>query len=289
MNELLPEEKLINLLLQRETGDLTNQEKKEMEDLLPIFPEWGRDQTIALTAAAISLTAVSPKTSLPDQLRAKILNDSERFFAGSENTVEKSFLRPSPAFVPANENAGIIEKLFGNSFWKWSGWAAAAACALLAVTFWTTRVPKNEIVKNPPVVTTPTVEPTLTEQREKLVTTATDKIQTELTDFNPKQPRGITGDVVWSNSQQKGFVRIHGLPVNDKSEETYQLWIFDAAQNAKTPIDGGVFDVDSNGDLIVPIHAKLKVKTPKMFAVTAEKPGGVVVSKLGKVMTVAKV
>ena len=42
-------------------------------------------------------------------------------------------------------------------------------------------------------------------------------------------------------------------------------------------------------EIVIPIDAKIKVQKPKMFAVTAEKPGGVVVSPLEKVMAVAKV
>jgi anti-sigma-K factor RskA len=82
-------------------------------------------------------------------------------------------------------------------------------------------------------------------------------------------------------------VRFRNLPVNDKTKETYQLWIFD--ENQKQPIDGGVFDANEAGEIIIPIDAKLKVQKPKMFAVTAEKPGGVVVSPLEKVMAVAKI
>jgi hypothetical protein len=47
--------------------------------------------------------------------------------------------------------------------------------------------------------------------------------------------------------------------------------------------------VTKEGEVVIPINAKLQVRKPKMFAVTAEKPGGVVVSKQGKVMAIAKV
>ena len=97
----------------------------------------------------------------------------------------------------------------------------------------------------------------------------------------------MKGDVVWSNSAQKGFVRFSNLPVNDKTKEQYQVWIFD--ENQKHPVDGGVFDANEAGEIIIPIDPKIKVQKPKMFAVTAEKPGGVVVSPLEKVMAVAKV
>ena len=68
------------------------------------------------------------------------------------------------------------------------------------------------------------------------------------------------------------------MPVNEPSDEQYQLWIFDKNQDEKTPVDGGVFDIASEGEVIVPIRAALKVRDPYLFAVTVEKPGGVVVS-----------
>ena len=83
-------------------------------------------------------------------------------------------------------------------------------------------------------------------------------------------------------------MRFKGLPVNDKTKESYQLWIFDETQDEKTPIDGGIFDVNSNGELIVPVTAKLNVRKPKLFAVTVEKAGGVVVSKREKIPVLAK-
>ena len=82
---------------------------------------------------------------------------------------------------------------------------------------------------------------------------------------------------------------MRGLPKNDASKTSYQLWIFDANQDDKTPVDGGVFDINSEGEVIIPIDAKIKVGKPQMFAVTAEKPGGVVVSKRDKIVTIAKV
>jgi hypothetical protein len=91
---------------------------------------------------------------------------------------------------------------------------------------------------------------------------------------------GVTGDVVWNGRQQTGFLRISGLAVNDPATFQYQLWIFDEARRAYSDhvaVDGGVFDVDrATGDLIVPIHSKLPVARPFLFAVSTEPPGGVV-------------
>ena len=46
---------------------------------------------------------------------------------------------------------------------------------------------------------------------------------------------------------------------------------------------GGVFDVQG-GDVVVPIRAAIRVFEPTLFAVTVERPGGVVVSKRERVI-----
>jgi anti-sigma-K factor RskA len=80
-----------------------------------------------------------------------------------------------------------------------------------------------------------------------------------------------------------------GLANNDPTRAQYQLWIFDKTRDEKFPVDGGVFDVDSeSGDVIVPIRATLPVNAPMLFAVTLEQPGGVVVSKRDRMIVTAK-
>ena len=106
---------------------------------------------------------------------------------------------------------------------------------------------------------------------------------------NVKELKEIAGDVVWSDEKQKGYMRFRGLPANDKTKETYQLWIFDKVQDKATPIDGGTFDVDASGEIVIPIDAKLRAVEPGMFAVTVERPGGVVVSKREKIVALATV
>ncbi len=73
-------------------------------------------------------------------------------------------------------------------------------------------------------------------------------------------------------------MRLRGLPVNDAAKLQYQLWIFDGGRSHKQPVDGGVFDV-GQGETLVPIRARLDVRQPKLFAITVEAPGGVVVSE----------
>ena len=75
---------------------------------------------------------------------------------------------------------------------------------------------------------------------------------------------------------------------NDPSQSQYQLWIFDGTRE-KHPVDGGVFDVNEAGEVVIPIDPKLPVGQPTLFAITVERPGGVVVSDQGRIAMVGKV
>jgi hypothetical protein len=101
--------------------------------------------------------------------------------------------------------------------------------------------------------------------------------------------RTASGDVVWSDARQEGYMRFTGLPSNDPTHEQYQLWIFDSAQDQRYPIDGGVFDIPATGgQAIIPINPKLHVVHATLFAITVEKPGGVVVSTRKRLPLLAK-
>ena len=91
--------------------------------------------------------------------------------------------------------------------------------------------------------------------------------------------KGVSGDVVWDPVTQKGFLHFVGLASNDATVSQYQVWIFDATRDQRYPIDGGVFDVPANAnEVVIPFDAKLNVSKAAAFAITVEKPGGVVVS-----------
>lgn len=270
-------ERMLDLLTDRVLFGLTPEHESELQELENKYPELKSDDSFDLTAGAINLTKVEKVEPMPEHLRVKILANVDNFFGKQEVAAKIIDFHPklrevTPA-VSSNEN---IKTITGKS-WQWLGWAfAAAACVALAVNLWFTRT-------SPPVVLT------ASEQREQLIKDTPDIIRADWSEADPKQKQGISGDIVWSNSKQKGFMRLRGFPKNDVKKETYQLWIFDANQDEKTPVDGGVFDVNEVGEVIIPIDAKIKVEKPQMFAVTAEKPGGVVVSKREKILTIAKV
>ena len=178
-----------------------------------------------------------------------------------------------------------------------SGWVAAAACLAIALWTWRTHPRAPVAVVPPPTVSVPTVvspppppphTPTPAEERAELLAKANDVVRVQWKPAKDPTGAGASGDVVWSNSEQRGYMRFQGLAVNDPHAAQYQLWIFDKGRDAKYPVDGGVFDVaDPSGELVVPISAKLHVDSPTLFAVTVEKPGGVVVSNRKRISVVA--
>ena len=97
-----------------------------------------------------------------------------------------------------------------------------------------------------------------------------------------------SGDVVWDNERQHGFLRLQGFAANDPHAVRYQLWIFDAGRDDRYPVDGGVFDVPVGRDVVViPVKPAVRVSRPAAFAVTVERPGGAVVSTRDQVVAIA--
>lgn len=292
MNEVT-RERLSELLADQAVFGLNEEELTELEQLKNQFTDWREDISFDLTAAAVTLARLDINEPLPAALRSRILDDSKKHFSLREDA-QKVLSSPPQTnedvkSTVAETNRNVYELQSKRSFWQSLGWAiAAAACIALAVNIWTTRSrPQPEIAKSPEVIQTPIPELSAAQKREQLLASAQDAIQTTWT--SAKNEKEVLGDVVWSNAQQQGYIRFRGLPVNDPNKETYQLWIVDETQNQKTPLSGGVFDISETGEVVIPIDAQLTVKKPKLFAVSKEKPGGVVVSAPSRIVAVAKI
>ena len=289
----LQREKLLELLADQTIFSLTDEESAELEHLKKQFPDWEKDVSFELTAAVIALSNLEAVEEMPVSLRTKLFDDADEFFRRQAEP-EKAINSMPPVEIAVKSPAAANSDVYvvtepHRPFWQWLGWAfAATACVALAVNLYLTRVQKPiEVAKAPETIQTPTPELTAAQKRAQLLASASDAVQISLT--NPKNEKEILGDVVWSNSLQKGFVRVSGLPANNVSEESYQVWIVDEAQNPKTPLSGGVFTKTAAGEIVVPIEAQLPVKKPLAIAISKEKPGGVVVSAPERLVALAKV
>ena len=257
------------LLLQRATEGLDDREGSELAAL-------GAEDDISfdLAAAGVDIATLAYQ-DMPADVADKIVMAA----SVGQPSVRFSQQAPQPAPVIPIESR---KKSRATTY----ALIAAAASILLAVgaIVYATQVsPPERIVEVPP----PPKTPTAAEARAELLATAKDATTLPWTATQDPNATGASGDVVWSASQQRGFMRFKGLTPNDLKTIQYQLWIFDKDRDQAFPVDGGVFDVSSTGEVIVPISAKLHVEEPVLFAVTIEKPGGVVVSKRERIVVTA--
>jgi anti-sigma-K factor RskA len=267
------EEVMLDLLCKKAVYGLEPHEEKQLAELEAQMGGADHGQSFELTAASIATAGLDMREEMPAHLESRILADARSHFAGKS----QSRTTRVRSFEPERS---------GSSIFNWLGWAvAAAACLALALNIYYTRTP-NETVRTGPA---PTPEQRLTpaEERQRLIESAPDLKRAawgpgKMTEVKP------SGDVVWSDTRQAGYMRLSGLPKNDPTKETYQLWIISENQDPKTPVDGGTFDITSEGEVIIPIDAKVKALNPQAFAITIEKPGGVPVSRQERVPALAK-
>jgi len=276
--------RLEELLVQRALGGLSEAESEALRAL------GGADDDSYDRATAALETALAHDEPVPAGLREKLLASAQRAAAIRPVTGEaaQGVRAAAGGTGPATPGAGRA---------AWPAWLAAAAGILIAIGAWAwaaSRPPVviRETVPAPSTVTSisrpaPPAPLPAVEARKHLLAEAPDARTVEWKPTKDPGGQGAGGDVVWSSAQQKGYMRFVGLAPNDATQAQYQLWIFDKSRDAKYPVDGGVFDVGSSGEVVVAIAPKLHVDEPTLFAITIEKPGGVVVSKREHIVVVA--
>ena len=244
-------------------GDLSDAELLEIKSFDPkmfqVMTERS-DETAARTF--LTLQANTPTEPMPADLTTRLRNMANGFFVEG----------------PANSRSGdaLVTKSVAPSTMSLrevTAWLCMAASIAAALCIWLPG--KREL--------------TVQQQRDVLLASAADVVRSKWETPTPDSTQGTErGEVVWSTVAQQGYMTIRGLAVNDATQEQYQLWIIDPSRDEK-PIDGGVFNIVDATESIVPIRAKLQVNKPTVFAITVEKPGGVVVSDQKRLPLLAKV
>jgi hypothetical protein len=200
---------------------------------------------------------------MPAELRARVLAQAPAQRASA------------PSGTAPTRGPATVRRARGPGALAWSGWIVAAAAAVLAFLGWT-----RELEPASPA----DVIGALRAQ----VDTASDRIVLPWKPTEDPDGRNVSGELHWSTALQKGYMVFHGLPRNDPSAKQYQLWIFDKPRGDAHPVDGGVFDVAAADEAVIPIEARIRVFDPALFAVTAEPPGGVVVSGREHIVSLAQ-
>lgn len=274
------DERLQELLFQDALEGLDPCERAELDGLLTTsgsLDARGFDRA----AAAVHAAALPEKLDeVPAGLRARLSQDAAHFLQGEEfhdrdvagpatQAQADSEYDSDPVPAPVT----VFDKYPRPSAMAYLGWVAAAALLFLWASTWN----RSEFTSTE-----------LDMDRASLAARA-DAVVVPWSVTDDEGGQGTQGDVVWSDAEQKGYMRFEGLRANDPAREQYQLWIFDAARSEDHPVDGGVFDVPADGEVIVEIDPKLGVSEASLFAVTLEPPGGVVVSSRERLLLTAAV
>ena len=274
MQNEMEDERLGELLMQRATGALSAPEADALSQALAKLPpgevaRWER--AAAELTAAFAAGDPTSREAMPAALADRIISRGERLVSAQER--------------PAVGGAVVRPIASAGSRWlAWSGWMAAAA----ALALWLS-APRNTVTAPTASAPVPVVVNTVAMLRDSLLTADSAMTRLAWTATADSSAAGASGDVVWSTRAQRGVMRIAGLQANDRGRWQYQLWIFDRTRDQKYPVDGGVFDMPAGqGEVLIPIDARVPVGDAVMFAVTVEPAGGVVVSTRERVALLAQ-
>lgn len=255
---------LADLLADRALFGLGEAESAELEALLRDHPDvdaWALDRAAtALFAGLQGFAAEEP----PASVRASLQRTAANWSTGGGTEAA------APMRFETLEVRAAGRKASPGSRFAWL--AAAAGLALAAIAWWPGVGARRELARD--IVS--------------LVEGRPDVIHLAWAPGPDETGLGASGEVVWSDEAQQGFMEFRGLPALDPTRWQYQLWIVDPERDAR-PVDGGVFDIPADGGAVVrvPIDAKLRVEKPAAFVVTVEQPGGVVVSSQERVALIA--
>lgn len=238
----------------RALGDLSVEEGRELVELGTQLGA-GPDSAFELLAASLEVESVQASAApLPAHLAARLQTWADE----TANPAPQNIIRPQVSTWKIIARNPI------------SGWTAAAAAIIFSLL-----LTRKESPLPPEQAAT------------RLRTEAADLIERKFEGLGDFKQAG--GKVIWSDALQQGYMTLSGIPANDPKRAQYQLWIVDPTRDADAPVDGGVFDIPSDGSpVVVPIEAKLALNQPQAFVITLEQPGGVVKSKQEKVVALAK-
>lgn len=294
-------EDLLDLLAEKATTGLDAESQARLDQFLLEADEKG--DHFELAAAALELAGPPFAEALPTGVEQRLRREARRFAAGLPQSNVKPF-RPKvaapagPQAAPERAARPVLEaggatadgpRAGGRS---WLPWLMAALFCFAAITGWWRAFTLARLLEPSP--SGPFASAGSAEPRDPAIARAallegkTRAVPVPWTLTQDPAAQGVTGDVVWSPENQQGFLRFQNLPGNDPKVFQYQLWIFDGTRDERFPIDGGVFDVPASGEVVIPITAKLPVREATIFAVTIEKPGGVVVSSRERIVVLAK-
>lgn len=274
-------ERLTELLADEAILGLEHHEQSELDGMFSDGIGLGRDDFMKV-AGLVQVGLLEQdrfgQQRMPESLRRKLVEQGQAVVANRRTASNDAIVPGAPQddkvtpLRPRTAGASVATGKLTSA----AGWLLAAMFALAFVVL---RTDSTETASAPVQLAD------IGAQRSALMAES-DTLVAPWTPPSEAGYEGVTGDVVWNNRRQQGYLRLAGMPANDAQQMQYQLWIVDPDRD-KNPVDGGVFNIPAGqSEVLIAIDAKLAVMDPKAFAITAEQPGGVVVSA-GPLLVVA--
>ncbi|GEM_PF-157303 len=251
-------QRLVELLADAAYRRLDDAECSELESLqaqvTDIDPE-----ALERSAAAVTL-AVAGRDPMPESVRERLMDQWRRW----------------PGVTAPRSEAERRGTLVGGRRSRLAAYWLAAAGLVLAILGWWPTLAERMATSDDPK-----------EGLKSLLASDEAVVRAPWQSGEAMGERTASGEVIWSDQRQRGYMVLDNVPANDPREAQYQLWIFDGERH-EYPVNGGVFNVPSDRDsVIVPIAPEVTVGEPSLFAVTRERPGGVVVSEREDIVVTA--
>lgn len=279
------DDKILELLADRALGELSPDHQADLDRWLNAS---GDDDSMDLAAGATMLAMLGKTETPPASVFTRAAQAAEQFQREQAN----GSYRPGTPALRLTDAEPPQPKRVGTA---WLGWLAAAACLAFAAIGW---LPAFRARQTPQAVTSVSLASLRAE-----VDSANDATRSPWADWDQPEIAGVKGEIVWSQSKQKGYMVFRGLPKNDPTREQYQLWIVDD-RGIEHRVSGGIFNsglaADGSGwrgqvrcefvgdDLYVEVEPRINVRQPTLFAVTIEEPGGTWLSTMKRRVCVAQ-
>lgn len=285
------DDRVLELLADRAVDEISPQDQAELDRWLNAN---GEDESMDLAAGAALLAMLGKVETAPASVMTRAAQAAEQFRREQTNG---SFRPGTPSLRLTESDAPIPQPRRVST--AWLGWLAAAACLAFAAIGW---LPAFRARQTPQLSSAVSLASLRAE-----VDAAKDATRSPWADWDKPEIAGVKGEIVWSQSKQKGYMVFRGLPKNDPAREQYQLWIVDD-RGIEHRVSGGIFNApaataptaDGSGwrgqvrcefvgdDLYVEVEPRINVRQPTLFAITIEEPGGTWLSNMKRRVCVAQ-
>ncbi len=241
------------------SGNVSDQERREVECLSKIYPELQAE--LNSLEVALERFTMAEAVKAPASMKAKLMAQLE-----IKDEAPQTDIKTETPIIALNSKTKTTEQPF-----QW-GWVAAAAVVVM-VGFGVYSNGKIEDLNS-----TIALQSTELNQKSSLIATLNKADNQFVTLKGLDKSPNSSVRVVWNATTKEVSLSVNSLPVPD-SDKQYQLW---ALVDGK-PVDLGVFDVNDS-------LQKMKLATrADAFAVTLEKKGGSPSPTLAELYVMGKV